>query len=68
MAQAGQAACMLSDPVLREALKWSREDTRGKTVASRLKDFFSEEGKGSFQRVRREQIFDPASTWGQVQK
>ena len=66
--EAGQAACMLSDPDLRETLQWSSEDTRGKTVASRLKDLISGEGKGSFQRVPREKMFDPASAWGQVHK
>lgn len=64
--QAGQAACMLSDPGLFEALKWSSEDLKGHTVASRLKELLSEEGKGSFQRVSREQMLDPASPWGQV--
>lgn len=55
---------MLSDPTLHDALKWSSDDPRGDTVANRLKDLFSEEGKGSFQRVRREQMLDPASVWG----
>lgn len=57
---------MLSDPALREALKWSSEDLKGHTVANRIKDLLSEEGKGSFQRVPREQMLDPASAWGQV--
>lgn len=54
---------MLSDPVFKDELKWSSHDRRGKTVASRLKNLLSEEGKGSFQRVRKEQMLDPASTW-----
>lgn len=57
---------MLSDPALREALEWGSEDLKENTVANRLKNLISEEGKGSFQRVRREQMLDPASTWGQV--
>lgn len=57
---------MLSDPALREALEWGSEDPRENTVANRLKNLISEEGRGSFQRVRREQMLDPASTWGQV--
>lgn len=57
---------MLSDPTLNETLKWSSEDPKGDTVANRLKDLLSEEGKGSFERVRREQMLDPASTWLQV--
>lgn len=55
---------MLSDPALREALKWSIEDPKGHTVANRLKRLLSEEGKGSFQRLSREQMLDPASAWG----
>lgn len=57
---------MLSDPALREALEWGSGDHKENTVANRLKNLISEEGKGSFQRVRREQMLDPASTWGQV--
>lgn len=57
---------MLSDPKLGEALEWSSEDVKGDTVANRLKELLSEEGEGSFQRVRKEQMLDPASAWGQV--
>ncbi|KAG6361304.1 hypothetical protein INS49_009529 [Diaporthe citri] len=58
---ADQAACMLSDPALHEALKWSSDDLQGHTVANRLKELLSEEGKGSFQRVARGRMLDPAS-------
>lgn len=57
---------MLSDPALREVLRWSSGDPKGDTVANRLKGLLSEEGKWSFQRVRREQMLDPTSAWGQV--
>lgn len=57
---------MLSDPALREGLEWSSEDLKGHTVANRLKALLSEEGKGSFQRVTREHMLDPASGWAQV--
>ncbi|POS73943.1 hypothetical protein DHEL01_v207663 [Diaporthe helianthi] len=63
---AGQAACMLSDPAFNEKLKWSVQDARGNTVASRLKQIMSEEGNGSFQRVPGQQMLDPASAWRQV--
>lgn len=59
---------MLSDPSFNEGLKWSSQDAKGNTVASRLKQILSEEGNGSFQRVRREQMLDRMSTWGQVNK
>lgn len=55
---------MLSDADLSETLKWTSEDTTGNTVANRIKKIISEEGHGSFQRVRRAQMFDPASAWG----
>lgn len=64
--QAGQAACMLSDPTLKEKVQWSHDDPQGNTVANRIKRHLAEDGKGSFQRVRREQMLDPTSAWEQV--
>ncbi|KKY30397.1 hypothetical protein UCDDA912_g09666 [Diaporthe ampelina] len=40
---AGQAACMLSDPLLEEMTKWSEEDAKGNTVGNRIKRLFDED-------------------------
>lgn len=61
--QAGQAACTLSDPLFHEELKWNFKDIGGARVGNRLKNWFSREGLGSFQRVSREDMLDPTSTW-----
>ncbi|KAL1865327.1 hypothetical protein Daus18300_007217 [Diaporthe australafricana] len=63
---AGQAACMLSDSITYQSIEWRKEDSKGNTVANRVKKLLAEEGKGSFQRVRKEEMLDPTSTWGQV--
>lgn len=54
---------MLSDPLLEEMTKWSEEDAKGNTVGNRIKRLFDVEGRGNFQRMRKEGMLDPASTW-----
>ncbi|KUI72205.1 hypothetical protein VM1G_07647 [Cytospora mali] len=44
-------------------LKWASNDVGGDRVGNRLKKWFSEEGMGSFQRVAKEHMLDPTSTW-----
>ncbi|ROV91004.1 hypothetical protein VSDG_07720 [Cytospora chrysosperma] len=60
---AGQAACAVSDPLNEEQLKWCIDDIGGDRIGNRLKNWFSREGLGSFQRVAEEDILDPTSTW-----
>lgn len=57
---------MLSDPIIHQSIQWRSEDSKGDTVANRVKALLAEEGKGSFQRVRKEQMLDPTTTWEQV--
>lgn len=61
--QAGQAACTVSDPLFHKELEWCVDDVGGARIGNRLKNWFSTEGLGSFQRVAKEDILDPTSTW-----
>lgn len=58
---------MLSDPVMEGSMKWHKDDAKGHTVGSRIKTLLGVEGRGSFQRVHKERMVDPANTWGHVE-